>query len=164
MSHAGRFFCLFQLNMLFAKSSLCPVHVMVSAGHQQRGSRFLRRRLPGDGGSEAQLALPANTKHDPALSRGVGREATTASWLGITSLQGETQPPIHSGATLLHSGSRAPRGRSLPPLCTVALRMADSRPLWAQLSPEAERRLQSLWVSKHPTNRTLLQIRGLSAF
>lgn len=70
------------------------------------GSQVPEKGLPGDGGSETQPGLSANTKHDPALSR-VGREATTTSWLGITSLLGETQPPLHGGATL-HTVAASP--------------------------------------------------------
>lgn len=63
-------------------------------GHEQWDLRFLRR-----GSLKIEAQRPSLdcwlTKHDPALSRGVGSEATTTSWLGITSLLGETEPPLH---------------------------------------------------------------------
>lgn len=121
MSHAGRFFCLFPLNMLFAKCSLCHMHVMVSAGCQQRGSRFLRRGLPGDG-----LRGPAWTagKHKawPSSQQRSGKggnynvmaghylpaewdTATSPRW-GSPSTQREQSPTWPQPSSLMHRGAK----------------------------------------------------------
>lgn len=119
MSHAVGSFCV----TISAEYALCKMFPLSHACEGLSGPRAVESRvhekgIPGDGGSEAQLGLWVHTKHDPALHRGAGKEATATSWLGITSLLGKTQPPLPGRAHPPQSGSRALRGHSLPPLST----------------------------------------------
>lgn len=106
MSHAVGSFCV----TISAEYALCKMFPLSHACEGLSGPRTVESRvhekgIPGDGGSEAQLGLWVHTKHDPALHRGAGKEATATSWLGITSLLGKTQH--HSPAGLTHHKAAA---------------------------------------------------------
>ena len=78
------------------------------------GSQAPEKGLPGDEGSEAQPGLSVHAKHDPVLHRGVGREATTISRLGTTSLLGETHGSL-AGLTLHRAAAEPGMATALLP-------------------------------------------------
>lgn len=88
------------------------------------GSQPPEKGLPGDEGSGAQLGLWVHAKHDSVLHRGAEREATTISWLGTTSLLGETHD-TPTGLTLHGAAAEScmASAPSPPPLATMVLRM-----------------------------------------
>lgn len=130
-THAGLSACLFQLNTLFAKGSLCPLRVTVPGGREQRGSR--------DGGSEAWHTQSISQL---SVEKREGRQPQPPGRAWPPLLLGETQPLHHGLHSPAHCRSRAQGGHGPPPSSTMALTMATSRPLGARLIPEAKGRLR----------------------
>lgn len=159
---AGLSAWLCQLNMLFAKCFLCALHVIMPGGHGQ-GPGLPREGLLGTTWRLQGPAGPVSThtgwpSSQQSTEKGHNHNPMAGSYLPA----GQDTAATPQQARSPRSGSRA---------CVATAFLPDQRWRWrrprgaAPGSAEARswRGLQSLYISKYPTN-TLLDFGGFKVF
>lgn len=124
LTQSGLSAWLFQQNMLFAKCSFCPMHVVVSAGHEQWGPSLRRKgslEMKAQGPSLASGYTQSMTQF--FTEEWKGRQLQSHGWALPPCLVKPTTTPQGSPSIEQQQSPAWPQPPPHPPPATMVLRM-----------------------------------------